>query len=266
MDKEIGKIKRKGKTPLPPPSWAESSPRPRPLPRLTPATPSPSAHLPAHSVLAPAHTDTSSPLVSHLPLALARDRFRWQDGPTGQPLRRPRRVRLQRGHLRPPSSPSLRPLAAQERLAPPRPRRSDRVLARHRPPCGLIVAVVRHLLQRCAPHRRPPSSTAPLPSGAYKRAAPSTSLPRTGLNHLSSPSPELSRESATVFFPSGKPSSFPSPSGCSARNWIGLSASPHRRELGTPLPCPNPRTHLTGGNSRRGAPPPPRGQPPPGPL
>jgi hypothetical protein len=216
MDIEIGKIKRKGKTPLPP-SWAESSPRPWPLPPPTPVTPSPSAHLPAHSALAPAHTDMPSPLVSRLPLALARDRFRWRASPTGQPLRRPRRIRLRRGHLRPPSSPSpsprplTHPLAAQERLAPPLPRRSGCVLARHRPPCSLIVAAVRHLLRRCAPHRRPPSSTAPLPSGAYKRATLSTSLPRTGLSHLSSPSPELSRESATVFFPSGKPPSFPFP-------------------------------------------------------
>jgi hypothetical protein len=64
--------------------------------------------------------------------------------------------------------------------------------------------------------------------------------------------------------PVSPPPSFPSPSCGSARNWIGLSASPHRRELGTPLPCPNPRTHLTGGDSRCRAPPPPRGQPPPG--
>jgi hypothetical protein len=48
---------------------------------------------------------------------------------------------------------------------------------------------VRQLLRRCAPHRRPPSNIAPLPTGAYKRVAPSTSLPRTGLSHPSSPSP-----------------------------------------------------------------------------
>jgi hypothetical protein len=36
------------------------------------------------------------------------------------------------------------------------------------PLCGINFGAVQ-------PHRRPPSSTAPLPSGAYKRAAPSTS-------------------------------------------------------------------------------------------
>jgi hypothetical protein len=40
----------------------------------------------------------------------------------------------------------------------------------------------------CAPHRRTPNTAAPLPSGAYKRAAPSSSMPCTGLDH-SSPSP-----------------------------------------------------------------------------
>jgi hypothetical protein len=146
MNIEIGKIKRKGKKPLSPPSWAESSPRPRPLPPPTPATPSPSAHLPTHSALAPAHTDTPSPLVSPRPLALARNHSPWQTGPTGQPPRRPRRVRLHRGHLRPPSSPRplAHPLAAQRSLAPPRPRRLTASLPGTAPPCGLVVATVQH--------------------------------------------------------------------------------------------------------------------------
>ena len=82
----------------------------------------------------------------HSSVALAprptRDRSRWQAGPTSQPPRRPRR-----GHLRPPSSslprPLAHPLAAQESLAPPHPRRSGRVLARHRP-------AVRSRRRRCA--------------------------------------------------------------------------------------------------------------------
>jgi hypothetical protein len=107
------------------PSRAHDSLPPRPTPRSRPRT-----------------TDTPSPLVSRLPLALARDRSRWQAGPTSQPPRRPRR-----GHLRPPSSslprPLAHPLAAQESLAPPHPRRSGRVLARHRP-------AVRSRRRRCA--------------------------------------------------------------------------------------------------------------------
>jgi hypothetical protein len=152
MNTEIGKIKRKGKNPSLP-SWVESSPRPRPLPPPTPATPSPSAHLPAHSALALAHTDTSSPHVSPRPLALARDRSPWQAGRTGQPPRRPRRVRLHHGHLRPPSSSSPRPLAhplaAQRSSAPPRPRRltaslpgtAPAVRSRHRRCAALIPAL-----------------------------------------------------------------------------------------------------------------------------
>jgi hypothetical protein len=61
------KNKKKRKNPLSPPSWAESSPCPRPLPPPAPVTPSPLAHLPAHSALAPAHTDAPSPLVSTAP-------------------------------------------------------------------------------------------------------------------------------------------------------------------------------------------------------
>jgi hypothetical protein len=39
----------------------------------------------------------------------------------------------------------------------------------------------------CAPHRCPPNTAAPLPSDAYKRAAPSSSMPCTGLGHSSPP-------------------------------------------------------------------------------
>jgi hypothetical protein len=100
------------------------------------------------------------------------------------------------GHLRPPSPPS-----------PPSPRPSprrtgefgtapslplDRVLARYRPRRAVSSSPLCGIKRRrCAPHRRSPSSAAPFPSGAYKRVAPSTPLPRTGLSHPSFLSLEL---------------------------------------------------------------------------
>jgi hypothetical protein len=55
------------------------------------------------------------------------------------------------------------------------------------PPSGPVAAAVHHLRRCCAPHRCPPNTAAPLPSGAYKRAAPSSSMPCTGLDHSSPP-------------------------------------------------------------------------------
>jgi hypothetical protein len=98
----------------------------------------------------------------------------------------------------------------------------------------------------CAPHRRPPNTAAPLPSGAYKRAAPSSSMPCTGLGHSSPPFPS-STASSSAAPPSTQVSSFsfPPPSSCSASNSLGSAASPHHRKLRTPLPCPRspPKLH-----------------------
>jgi hypothetical protein len=184
-------------------------PTPRPLPPLALATPSPSAHLRPTPRSRPRTTDTPSTLVSRLPLALARDRSRWQAGPTSQPPHCPRRVWLRRGHLRPPSSSSPRPLAhplvAQGSSAPPRPRRCGRVLARHRP-------AVRSRRRRCA------ALTPALCNLTGVRLAPSIPFPREPIKgspraplspapasatHLA-PHPST-RASAAVFFPSGKP-------------------------------------------------------------
>jgi hypothetical protein len=153
--------KKKKRNPLPLAGLNPAHARGRfPLPRPRPPPP---AHLPAHSALAPAPTNAPSPLVSPAPsptlavaptgrlaplvsrhslaLALARGRFRWRAGPTGQPLHRPRRVRLRRGRLRPPSSPH--PLAAQRSSALPRPRRLTASLPG-------IAPAVRSRRRRCA--------------------------------------------------------------------------------------------------------------------
>jgi hypothetical protein len=145
----------------------------------------------------------------------------------------------------------------------------DRVLTRYRlrravsssPLCDIY-------FWRCAPHRRPPSSAAPLPSGAYKRVAPSTSFPALASATPLLPSPELSRRSVAAFFPSGKP---PPPLLISppvVQRGIGVAYQLRHTtvNLGAPLPYPNPRPELTGGDFRSGAPPPLRRQPPPGPL
>jgi hypothetical protein len=97
-------------------------------------------------------------------------------------------------------------------------------------------------LRRSAPHRRPPSSAATLPSGTYKRVAPSTSFPAPASATPLLPSPELNSRKRRRLLP--------------RHTAVSLE---HRS------PTPNPRPKLTGGDSRRGAPPPPRGQPPHGP-
>jgi hypothetical protein len=192
-----------------PPSWVVSSPRHGCFPLSRSRLPPPSAHLRPTPRSRPRTTDTPSPLVSRLPLALARDRSRWQAGPTSQPPCRPRRVRLRRGHLRPPSSSSPRPLAhplaTQESLAPPHPRRSGRVLARHRP-------AVRSCRRRCAALTPALCNLTgvllalPLPSPR----APIKGPPRAPLSPAPASATHLpphpsNRASAAVFFPSGKP-------------------------------------------------------------
>jgi hypothetical protein len=146
---------------------------------------------------------------------------------------------------------SSSPLWPRPCMAPPRRAVSSSPL------CGINSGAVR-------PHRRPPSSIAPLPSGAYKRVASSTSLPRIGLSH---PSP-LHPSSIALAPPSSStpvcpPPLFPPPlvvqrAISKAHQFRHTAASMEHHSH-----APDPRTSLTGDDSRRGAPPPPRGQPPP---
>jgi hypothetical protein len=195
-----------------------------------------------------------SPLVSPRHLALTRDRSHWQTGPTSQSPRRPRRVRPRRGHLRPPSSSSPRPLATAATSLHGTARRavSSSLL------CGINSGVVHLTGVRRAPPL--PSPQAPikgspraLPCPAPASATPLPPRPRSVAKVPPSSSPPVSPSPSSPF-----------PSGGSARNWLGSSVAPLCCELGTPLPYPNPCTNLTVSDSRRGAPPPPRGQPPPG--
>jgi hypothetical protein len=166
---------------------------PRPLPPpLAPATPPPFGPFPAcfhaRSRSALPLADEPTPPTS---CSLSRAHSRWQTGPTGQPLRRPPRLRLVAvtSDRRPLHRPSPR-RTEEFGTAPSSP--LDRVLARYRPRRAVLSSPLCGIKRRrCAPHRPPPSSTAPLPSGTYKRAAPSTPLPRTSLSHPSFPSPEL---------------------------------------------------------------------------
>jgi hypothetical protein len=107
----------------------------------------------------------------------------------------------------------------------------------------------------------------PLPSRAYKRAAPSSSFPApaAAIPLLPRPSSIRGRAAAFVFLP-GEPSlSSPCPSIGPSSDCLSLLASPHRHGRSTPLPHPDfsPKAHRR--QPRREAPPPPREQPPPRP-
>jgi hypothetical protein len=121
--------------------------------------------------------------------------------------------------------------------------------------------------RRCASSPAPQSPTAPLPSRAYKRAAPSPSFPApaSAIPLLPRPSTIRGKAAAIVFLP-GEPSlSSPCPSVGPSSDCLGPLASPHRHGRNTPLPHPDfsPRAHRR--QPRREALPPPRRQPPPGP-
>jgi hypothetical protein len=126
---------------------------------------------------------------------------------------------------------------------------------------------VRHLWPALCSSPAPRSSTAPLPSRAYKRAAPSSSFPApaAAIPLLPRPSSIRGRAAAFVFLP-GEPSlSSPCPSIGPSSDCLSLLASPHRHGRSTPLPHPDfsPKAHRR--QPRREAPPPPREQPPPRP-
>jgi hypothetical protein len=167
----------------------------------------------------------------HQPAALSRAHSRWQTGPTGQPLRRPPLVRL----------------VAVTSVPSPIPSPLDRVLARYRPRRAVSSSPLCGIKRwRCAPHWRPPSSSAPLPSGAYKRVAPSTSFPAPASATPLLPSPELNSRSAAVFSLSGKPFPlFPLPLWLRSKKLARpiSFATPPRVWNATPLPQSPPEAH-----------------------
>jgi hypothetical protein len=163
--------------------------------------------------------------------------------------------------------PLLRLLAAHGSLAPLRPPPLTSVLAGTAPPWCPLVGVVRHLWSALCSSPEPRSSTAPLPSRAYKRAAPSSSFPAlaTTIPPLPRPSSIRGRAAAFVFLP-GEPSlSSPCPSVDPSSDCLSLLASPHRRGRSTPFPHPDFSPQARRRQPRREAPPPPREQPPPRP-
>jgi hypothetical protein len=103
----------------------------------------------------------------------------------------PSRARLSRCCSTPPAS-RTHPCTAPPRRAVPSP-----------PLCTIYADC-------CAPHPRPPNTAAPLASGAYKRAAPSSSMPCTGLGHSSPPFPS-STASSSAAPPSAQVSAFSFP-------------------------------------------------------
>jgi hypothetical protein len=126
---------------------------------------------------------------------------------------------------------------------------------------------VQHLWPALCSSPVPRSSAAPLPSRAYKRAAPSSSFPApaSAIPLLPRPGSIRGRAAAIVFLP-GEPSLFsPCPSVGPSSDCLSLLASPHRHERSTPLPHPDysPKAHRR--QPRHEALPPPRGQPPPRP-
>jgi hypothetical protein len=181
------KIKRKRET-LSPPSWAESSPCRGRSPPFGPFLTCFRAR--SHSALPLADEPTppaNSSLARSLPLA---DRPHRSAASSSSPHT------ARRGHLRPPSPPlppSPRPSPRRTGEVGPAPSSPlDRVLARYRPRRAVSSSPLCGIKRRhCAPHRHSPSSAAPLPSGAYKRVAPSTSFPAPASATPLLPLPEL---------------------------------------------------------------------------
>jgi hypothetical protein len=197
-------------------------PRTLPPPPLAPATPPLSAHFRPTFACAAAPRSLSLSLTSrpHPPaaLSLSRAHSRWQTGPTGQPLRRPPHVRLVAvtSDCRPLHCPRplAHPHAAQESLAPPRPRcltvslpgTAPAVRSRRRR-CAALNAGAVHLT---GARRAPPLPSPRAPIKGSPRALP---CPAPASATLPPPRPNSIRGSPTVFSLSGKlsPSSpFPS--------------------------------------------------------
>jgi hypothetical protein len=144
-------------------------------------------HPSASPLLAITPTGSVAPPVSHVVILLPPPRVRSITVTSGH-------------HLRP----LLHLLAAQGSWAPPRPRRSGRVLAQHRHRAVSYRRRAALTPVRCA-SPAPRSSAAPLPSGAYKRAAPSSSFPAPGsATPLLPRSCSIRGRTAVVFLP-GEP-------------------------------------------------------------
>jgi hypothetical protein len=184
------------------------------------ATSPPLGPLPAHSVCATTPADKPSPLASRLH-PRPRSRPRTADRltpPVSHPIPSPRTT-----SPRSPPTTVLSPAPSPRRTGKfgtasssplwPRPCTTLPRRAVSSPPlCGINSVAVQ-------PHRRPPSFAAPLPSGAYKRVTPSTSLPRTGLSHSSPPRPSsIALAPSSSSTPVSPSSSLPPLSGCSANN------------------------------------------------
>jgi hypothetical protein len=169
-----------------------------------------------------------------------------------------------------------RPLIA---VPAPSPRRTGKFGTAPSPPLDHVLAQYRPAVES---HRRrcatlmPALCTSPAPAelhrspppGAYKRVAPGASFPAPASATTLLPSPESNSRSAAIFSLSSEfslPLLSPSPL---VQQAIKLAYQlPHiaaNSEHHSPAPIPRPK--LTDGDPRRGAPPPPRGQPPPGPL
>jgi hypothetical protein len=166
--------------------------------------------------------------------------------------------------------PSPIPSPHRKSSAPPRPHRLTNVLAQYCP------AVESHR-RRCAtlmpalctsPAPAELRCSTPLPSGAYKKVAPGTSFPAPAPATTLLPSPERNSRSAAVFPLSGEFSPPPLSPSLLVQQAIKLTEQlPHNAANSKHhFPAPVPRPKTTGGDPHREAPPPPRGQPPPGPL
>jgi hypothetical protein len=187
-----------------PPCWAVFHPKPAASPPLAPALPSSFGPFPACF-----RARTSPPYA--LPPSL------WQTVPTRQPPSLARTL-APTGRMAPlvsRSSSSRRPftavtsghrlrpllhlLAAQGSLAPLRPPLPlTSVLAGTAPPCCPLGGAVRHLWATLCSSPEPRSSTAPLPSGAYKKGRLGTFFPAPASATPFLPSPVRNSRSTVI--------------------------------------------------------------------
>jgi hypothetical protein len=164
--------------------------------------------------------------------------------------------------------PLAHPLAAQESLAPPRPRRLTASLpgtvprrkVSSSPLCGINAGAVHLTGTRGAP-------SLPFPRAPIKRsprAPPSPHQPQPPLSSLARD--QFAEAPSSSSSPVSRPPLLPS--SLLVQRAIRLAYQFHHIAVNSELysPTPIPRPKLTDSDSRRGAPPPPRGQPPPGPL
>jgi hypothetical protein len=171
-----------------------------------------------------------------------------------------------------PSPPSLSPCPSPRRIgefgtAPSSP--LDRVLARYRPRrevsssplCGINAGAVHLTGARRAPPlpfpRAPIKSSSQAPPSPHRPQPPPSSPRPSSIREASPSSPSLVSPPPPLLPPS-----------MLVQQVIRLAYQLHHiaANLEHHSPTPIPRLKLTDGDPRRGAPPPPRGQPPPGPL